>query len=219
MKIHPSVGWLSALVLIEPTQVLAVTRPQQHNAPCGSSAENTHQGRGQCYGKLACIHPVAFSVCHAGTQHQPTPREMGSRVRNTLGELVLIGAFIGHFAAELVVQQKLDSLPLLLPSPCCTPTLNWRFICRLECCCFCLHFNSFLGMRAKLPRHCFFTKIYFMGIKMFTVRIICLSDRGILTRACCCELHSETLCSFRAGSHSPPPAVLAFVLPFWDSAI
>lgn len=90
---------------------------------------------------------------------------MGSRVRITLGKLVLIGAFIGHFAGDLVVQQKLDSLPLLLPSPCCTLTLNLRFICRLECCCFCLHCDSFLGMRAKLPWHCFFAKTYFMGKK------------------------------------------------------
>lgn len=88
---------------------------------------------------------------------------MGSHVRNTLGKLVLIGAFIGHFAGELVVQQKPDSLSLLPPSCCCTVTLNLRFICRLECCCFCLHCDSFLGMRAKLPWHCFFTKTYFMG--------------------------------------------------------
>lgn len=36
---------------------------------------------------------------------------MDSRVRNTLGMLALIGAFIGHFDGELNVPQKLDSLP------------------------------------------------------------------------------------------------------------
>lgn len=45
---------------------------------------------------------------------------MGSRVRNTLGKLVLIGAFIGHFAGELIVQQEVKSLPptpITLPHP------------------------------------------------------------------------------------------------------
>lgn len=43
---------------------------------------------------------------------------MDSHVRNTLGMLALIGAFIGFFDGELNVRQKLDSLP---PTPVTLP--------------------------------------------------------------------------------------------------
>lgn len=49
---------------------------------------------------------------------------------------------------------------------------------------------------------------------METVGIICLSDCSILTQPYCCELHSETHCSFRAVSHSPPPSCISFCSVF-----
>lgn len=62
---------------------------------------------------------------------QPTPQEMDSHVRNTLGALALIGAFIDHFDGELNVQQKLDSLLPLSLFHTLTLKCNLKFICRL----------------------------------------------------------------------------------------
>lgn len=75
------------------------------------------------------MHLLSFSVCHVGTHHQPTPREMGSCVRNTLGKLPPIAAFIGHFAGEFIVQQKLDSLP---PTPITLPHPDSEFKVHLQ---------------------------------------------------------------------------------------